>query len=131
MERMKTHSNDDQPKELSDAQFEAALHAALRDEGCLFPTNAEEIASLEESMDLNGVPTPDTEKFRQMLRQKTEKIVELPSTAKVSCDEVDQNLENLAMAARNGGEITDEIRKRMDADRARAKEQVRNNNGTD
>jgi hypothetical protein len=129
MDRMKTHSNDDQPKELSDVQFEAALHAALRDEGCFFPTNAEEVASLEESMDMDGVPTPDMEKFRQMLRQKTEKIVELPSTAKLTCSEVNQNLENLAMAARNGGEITDEVRKRMEADRSRAKEQVRSHNG--
>src|SRR5438067_532430 len=114
MERMKTHSNDEQPKELSDAEFEAALHAVLRDEGCLFPSSAEEVASLEESMDLGGVPTPDTEKFHRMLRQKPQNIVELPSTAKLSCNEVNQNLENLAMAARNGGEITEEVRKRMD-----------------
>jgi hypothetical protein len=34
------------------------------------------------------------------------------------------------MAARNGGEITEEIRKRMDADRAMAKEQIQKYHGT-
>ena len=66
---MKTHLNGHQPKELSDAEFEAALHAVLRDEGYLFPRNAEDVASLRTQMDMNGVPTPDTEKFRQLLRQ--------------------------------------------------------------
>jgi hypothetical protein len=34
------------------------------------------------------------------------------------------------MAARNGGEITAEIRRRMDADRARATEQIKKSDGT-
>jgi hypothetical protein len=128
MERMKTH-NHEQPKGISDAEFEAILHAALRDEGCLFPCNAEEIALLKASMDMSGIPTPDTQKFQQLLHQIVEKVVKLPSTTKVSSCEVDENIEKLAMAARNGGEITEEIRKRMDTDRARAREQTHKNNG--
>jgi hypothetical protein len=120
----------EQPKELSDAEFEAALHAALRDEGYLFPRNAEEVASLKASMDMNGVPTPDTEKFRQLLRQMAQKVAELPNTARLRSREVEEDLEKLAMAARNGGEITEEIRKRMDADRAMAKEQIQKYHGT-
>jgi len=129
MERMKTH-NHEQPKGISDAEFEAILHAALRDEGCLFPCNAEEVALLKASMDMSGIPTPDTEKFHQLLHQIVEKVVKLPGTSKVSSSEVDENIEKLAMAARNGGEITEEIRTRMDADRARAKEQTLKNNGS-
>jgi len=146
---MKTH-NREQPKELSDAEFEAALHAALRDEGSLFPRNAEDVASLKASMDMNDVPTPDTQKFRQLLRQvakndgvptndpqnirqlfrrTAEKIVNIFDTDWSGSSEVDANLEKLAMAARNGGEITDEIRKRMEVDRAQAKEQIKKNNG--
>jgi hypothetical protein len=125
---MKTH-NREQPKELSDAEFEAALHAALRDEGYLFPRNAEDVASLKASINMNGVPTPDTQKFRQLLRQMAEKVVELPGPAKLSSYEVEEDLERLAVAARNGGAITEEIRKRMDADRAQAKEQIKKNNG--
>ncbi len=127
---MKTHSNSEQPKELSDAEFEAAVYAALRDDGYLFPRITEDVASLKASIDMNGVPTPDTEKFRQLLRQSEENIVEFPTTtrigSKISSLQVEQDLEKLAMAARNGGEITEEIRKRMDADRARAKEQINN-----
>ncbi len=130
MERMKTHSNSEQPRVLSDAEFEAALHAALRDEGYLFPRSATDVASLKASMNMNGVPTPDTEKFRKLLRQTTQKVVELPTTARLSSREVEADLEKLAMAARNGGEITPEIRERMDADRAGAREQVKKSNGT-
>ncbi|MFO1500208.1 MAG: hypothetical protein U1G07_17765 [Verrucomicrobiota bacterium] len=126
---MKTHLNGHQPKELSDAEFEAALHAVLRDEGYLFPRNAEDVASLKAQMDMNGVPTPDTEKFRQLLRQTAAKVVKLPAIVKVSSQEVEANIEKLATAARNGGEITPEIRRRMNADRAGATEQVKKNNG--
>jgi hypothetical protein len=129
MEHMHTHSNDEQRKELSDAEFEAALYAVLRDEGYLFPQNEEDIAALKASIDMNGVPTPDTEKFRQLLRQAAEKVVELPTTARLSSPEVEADLEKLAMAARNGGEITPEIRKRMDADRTRATEQIKKEDG--
>jgi len=73
-------------------------------------------------MDTTGVPTPDTQKFRQLLHQTEEKVVELPNSAKVSSREVE---ENLAMAARNGGEISEEIRKRMNTHRAEAKKQNR------
>jgi hypothetical protein len=130
MERMKTHSKDEQRKEPSDAEFEAALYAVLRDEGYLFPRSAEDVASLKASLDMNGVPTPDTEKFRQLLRQTAEKVVGFPTTAKFSSREVEAGLEKLAMAARNGGEITPEIRRRLDADRARATEQIKKSDGT-
>ena len=128
MEHIKT-PNGEQPKELSDGEFEAALHATLRDEGYLFPRSAEDVASLKASIDMNGVPTPDTETFRQLLRQNGEKVVKLPRTTQFTSPEVELDLEKLAMAARNGGEITEEIRKRMDADRVRSKEQIQKNNG--
>jgi hypothetical protein len=149
MELMKTH-NREQPKELSDAEFEGALHAALRDAGNLFPRNAEDVALLKASMDMNDVPTPDTQKFRQLLRQMAknddaltqdtknihqlfrrtaEKVTKIFGTDWLGSCEVEENLEKLAMAARNGGEMTDEIRKRMDTDRLKAKEQIQKKNG--
>lgn len=152
MQYMKTH-NHRQPKGLSDAEFEAALHAALRDEGKLFPSNAEDIASLEASMDMNNVPTPDAQEFHRFLREcvKNEghsiKNVQksshpLKSTREVikgllnkgknlfSLPEVDADLANLAGVARNGGEITEGVRKRMEADRSQAEEKTKNQNGT-
>ena len=65
-------------KELSDAEVEAALHAALRDEGYLFPESAEEVAWLKASLDTAGVPTPDSNKFKQLLRQAVSRIQSLP-----------------------------------------------------
>ena len=126
---MNTHSNNTQPKELSDAEFEAALHAVLRDEGHFFPHSAEDVAALKANMDLNEVPTPDTEKFRQILRNTVTNILQLPTSVRLSCRQVDDNLEKLAMAARNGGEITKEIRERMDADRAKSATQIRKDHG--
>jgi hypothetical protein len=125
---MKTH-NREQQKALSDAEFEAALYAALRDGGYLFPRSAEDIASLKASMDMNGVPTPDRQKFRQLLHQMPENVIELPDTAKLNSPEVEKGLEALAMVARNGGKITEEIRKRMNADRTQAQAQNHQNNG--
>jgi hypothetical protein len=128
---MKTHSNRKQRKELSDAEFEGALHDALRDEGYLFPRNAEDVASLRAKIDLDGIPTPDSQEFGRLLHKSPAEFVPLPAATKVGSQNVDNDLEKLAIAARNGGEITEEIRKRMDADRARAKEQVqKNKNGT-
>lgn len=118
----------EQPKQPSDAEFDAALHAALRDTNRLFPSSAEEVAVLKAHLDMNGVPTPDTQRFRELLRNKAQKIVGLPGTARCTSTDVEQDLERLAIAARNGGEITKEIRQRMDADRAQAAEQVRNEN---
>jgi len=126
---MKTQPNSERPKEVSDAEFEAALHSALRAAGHFFPESEKDIASLEATMKMDGVPTPDIERFRQLLRESTEKIVRLPNTAKVTSCEIQ---ENLAMAARNGGKISEEVRKRMDADRAKAREQRQDNgNGAD
>jgi hypothetical protein len=126
---MNTQPNSEKPKNLTDAEFEAALHSALRSAGQLFPEGEEDIAFLEATLDMNGVPTPDTEKFRQLLRDATEKIVKLPNTAKVTSSSIQ---ENLAMAARNGGEISEEVRRRMDADRAKAQEERQDNsNGAD
>ncbi len=125
---MKTH-NHEQSTELTDAEFDAALQATLRDKGCFFPKNSAEVASIRENLDLSGVPTPDAQKFQSFLQQMTDCVVELPATAKLSCATVDEGLETLAMVARNGGAITEEVRQRMDADRSHAQEQIRKDHG--
>ena len=123
MDSMNTH-NHGQPKALSNAEFEMALYATLRDEGHFFPCTPEEVASIKASIDVNGVPTPDAQKFREILYEATDNVLEFPEASKMSSQEVEKNLELLASAARNGGEITDEIRGCMDADRVNAKSQI-------
>jgi hypothetical protein len=119
----------DQPKELSDAEFVAALHAALRDEVKLFPCSVEEVEALTAQMNMDGVPTPDTEKFRQLLRDTAQKVVELPRAHPITSQDVEADMENLAMAARNGKAISPEIRRRMNEDRSKAAEQTKPRNG--
>lgn len=131
MENMHTHSNREKLNEPSDTDFEAALNAALRDGGYFFPTTEEEVASLKASMDMEGVPTPDIERFRQAFREAAEKIVQLPSSGQLRSHDVDADLDNLAMVARNGSQISEEVRKRMNADRTCSKDQTRKKHGTD
>jgi hypothetical protein len=120
---MKNKPNRNNRKELSDAEVEAALYAALRDEGYLFPESAEEIASLEARLDTSGVPTPDAYKFTQLLQRQnadeTNKVVRFPHSARAVSANIE---ENLAVAARNGGTISAAIRKQMDMDRQSAQE---------
>lgn len=115
---MKTPPKRDKPRELTAEEVEAALHAALRDEGQLFPESDEDVAALEDSLDLSGVPTPDRNEFSQLLHEHVSgKVIPLPDTAQAVSSAVE---ENLAMAARNGGKIPKEVRNKMDADRTAA-----------
>lgn len=98
------------------SELEAEVHAALRAKGHLFPETEEDVARLEASADLNGIPTPDANKFRTLLRnQTTTNVIPLSDSPLVTCHEIKNDL---AMAARNGGPIPQEIRDQMDADRA-------------
>jgi hypothetical protein len=112
---MKNKTNREKPERLTTEDVEAALHAALRDEGRLFPNTDEEIAALEESLDLTAVPTPDVNSFLAKLRKQRESKV----APKPTRDAVEAASQNLAMAARNGKIIPDEVRQRMDAMRKR------------
>ncbi|HEY5297273.1 MAG TPA: hypothetical protein VIK59_05065 [Verrucomicrobiae bacterium] len=107
-------------RELTTAEVEAALHAALRDEGHLFPQTDEDMANLEISLDLSGVPTPDTNKFRKLLHEhEAENIIQFQANH-VSSPVME---ENFAMAARNGNKIRDKIRRKMDTARAEHEKQ--------
>ena len=105
----------EKPERLTTEEVEAALHTALRDEGRLFPTADEEIAAQEGSLDLTAVPTPDVNGFLAKLRKLREsKVGPMPTQ-----EAVQAATENLAMAARNGKGIPDEVRQRMDEMRRR------------
>lgn len=112
---MNTHQRGDAPRALTAAEVEAALHVALRDEGILLPKTIEDVAELEATMDLDGVPTPDPRAFVAKLRAAAGdgKVVSFPSS-KAACAKE----ENLAMAARNGGSLSEETRRKMDLLRA-------------
>lgn len=112
---MNTHQSGDASRALTAAEVEAALHVALRDEGILLPKTIEDIAELEATLDLSGVPTPDPRAFAAKLRAATidTKVVAFPSPAVNPAKE-----ENLALAARNGGTLSEETRRKMDQRRS-------------
>jgi hypothetical protein len=115
---MNEHTHNKQNRPVSAEEVDAALNATLRDQGLLFPRTVEDMINIEAEVDLADVPTPDSNAFRQFLRQRhDDKVISMTSPASALGDEM---AENLAMAARNGGEIPDEIRRKMDADRQAA-----------
>jgi hypothetical protein len=113
---MNTHQSGDASRDLTAAEVEAALHVALRDEGILLPKTIEDIAELEATLDLSGVPTPDPRAFSVKLRAATgdPKVVAFttPKTGPAKN-------ENLALAARNGSTLSEETRRKMDQLRAK------------
>jgi hypothetical protein len=108
---MNTDQSGDASCALTAAEVEAALHAALRDEGILLPKTIDDVAELEATLDLSGVPTPDPQAFAAKLRATIAdtKVVGFPSPKTAPAKE-----ENLALAARNGGTLSEESRRKMD-----------------
>lgn len=95
-----------------------ALHVMMQQDGLAFPTTPDDVDRIEIETDDSRLPTPDVNAFRQFLHgapaaQPTDASKILPFANAVLADD-------LALAARNGGEIDPEIRKRMDEHRAEA-----------
>jgi len=109
-----------QPKKtISTADAERALNDALRLSSSVFPQTDEDIEALEAETDQTTAATPDVIKFRKLLASGlTAKST--PKTNIVSFESPEIS-ENWAMAARNGENITPEVRAKMDASRAVAK----------
>jgi hypothetical protein len=105
---------DSAPKrQLTLAEVEAMLHAELRDAGLLFPTTEEDIAKLQASLDAQGIPIPDSTKFRALLEERERHRLALKSSANTGSSSWPD--ENLALAARHGAKISPASRKKMDA----------------
>lgn len=113
-----------QPKKSAPlADTKRALHEMMRKNGLAFPESPEDVDRLEAAVDDSRVPTPDVNAFMKFLRgessagsSQTSKVIPF-ETAAVSND--------LAMAARNGGTISPEIRQRMNEHRAAAAEKTK------
>lgn len=119
---MSEHTPKKPNRPLSGEEVETALDATLRDQALLFPRTTDDVANIEAEVDLENVPTPDSNKFRNFLRNRATKIVRLEKRTPGLESEI---AENLAMAARNGGDIPEDVRKQMDADRKKAEKSKR------
>ncbi len=94
--------------------FEDSFKKSLKSLGYLFPTTEDEVVSFEENNIIEDVPenylsaSELLSKFKQTSINKKIHLV------------VNKSTENLAMAARKGGNISDEILKKMKLDRDKA-----------
>lgn len=116
---MKNHGENPAKKGITGEELESLLHQVLREDGKVFPVSEEDIRNLEAEIDPNEVQSIDPARLLARARnQKTEESSKVVSLFGKTSPEVESDL--LAMAARNGGQITDEVRKQMEKDRANA-----------
>ena len=116
---MKTHGENQAKPGVTSEALESLLHQVLREDGKVFPVSEEDIRNLESEIDPNEVETIDPARLlARVRREKPEESGKVVPLFGKTSSEVEDELQ--AMAARNGGQITDEIRKQMEQDRANA-----------
>lgn len=105
-------------------ELEALLHQVLREDGKVFPTSEKDIRDLEAEVDPDEVKPVDPARLLARVRgeeatEDSEKVVPLYGDVPSQVQD-----DMLAMAARNGGQITDEVRRQMEEDRANAEKKI-------
>jgi inorganic pyrophosphatase/exopolyphosphatase len=116
---MKNHGENPAKNGITSEELESLLHQVLREDGKVFPVSEEDIRNLEVEIDPNEVQNIDPARLLARVRnQKSEERSKVVSLFGKTSPEVENDL--IAMAARNGGQITDEVRKQMEKDRANA-----------
>src|SRR6266478_3955424 len=101
-----------------DEDLETLLHQVLREDGKIFPASEKDISNLEAEVDPNEVKPIDP--ARLLARVRGEKMGEDAEKVTPLFGDVPKQVQEdmLAMAARNGGQITEEVRRQMEEDRA-------------
>lgn len=116
---MKNHGENQAKTGITGEALESLLHQVLREDGEVFPVSEEDISNLEAELDPNQFEAIDPERLLARVRgEQTEKPKKLVPLFGKPCAELEGELH--AMAARNGGQISDEVRKQMEQDRANA-----------
>jgi hypothetical protein len=99
-----------------DNELENVVHKAMKSLGWLIPLTPEEVAQAEEELRTNPVDLPEMLQDPPSLEHETR-----DSQTESSCEpEVIETAACLAHVAREGGTISEEVRERMNQDRARA-----------
>lgn len=94
--------------------FEASFEKSLKSLGYLFPTMEEEVASFEKNNKIEQIPVTYFSATELLSKSK------LPGIYKNLPIEENKSIENLARAARKGGDISEDILKKMKSDRDKA-----------
>ena len=99
--------------------LESLLHQVLREDAKVFPVSEEDIRNLEAEIDPTEFKRIDPSRLLARIRrekpQESGKVIPLHGN---TSPEIDEDL--LAMAARNGSQITEAVRLQMEQDRAKA-----------
>lgn len=114
---------------IREEDLETLVHQVLRKDGKVFPVTEDDIRNLEAEVDPNEVEPIDTSRLLARVRgetteQESEQVVHLFSQVP---SEVREDM--LAMAARNGGQITEEMRRQMEEDRINAEKRLEDQKG--
>jgi hypothetical protein len=112
-----------------DEDLETLVHQVLREDGKVFPVTEEDISNLEAEVDPNEVKPIDPARLLARVRGETSKEEHdqvVPLFGQVP-NQVQEDM--LAMAARNGGQITEDMRRQMEEDRANAEKQAEDQKG--
>jgi hypothetical protein len=107
----------DIPKDISPHQLEALLREAAAREGACVPESPSELSALEEKLVGQTIDLPE---FSDLLAKIRRKIPQPMNVIHVTLESDSEVAADLAMAARNGGDIPDAVRDQMDSDRAEA-----------
>jgi hypothetical protein len=114
---------------IREEDLEALVHQVLRKDGKVFPVTEEDIRNLEAEVDPNEVKPIDPARLLARVRgeateEESDQVV--PLFGQVP-NQVREDM--LAMAARNGGQITEEMRRQMEEDRANAEKRLEDQKG--
>jgi hypothetical protein len=91
--------------------FEDSFKKSLKSLGYLFPTSEDEVDAFEENNKIEEVPENYCSASELLLKSKQTSINKKAQLG------INKSSENLAMAARKGGDISEDILKKMKSDR--------------
>lgn len=120
---MKNGNKNQKKADIPREDLESLLHQVLREDGAVFPTSEEDIRNLEADLSGEEIEVIDPSRLLARVRGEETKAKEkiVPLFGDVS-KEVNEDLQ--AMAARNGGQLTEDIRRQMEEDRANAEKRL-------
>lgn len=95
-----------------------SVYDLYKSHGLLFPTNSDEVLAFEQSNDINIENPKDWENPINIIKRGKVNNIKI-NNLKIH----DESITNLAMAARDGKAISDEVRKRMNDDRDKSKKE--------
>jgi hypothetical protein len=120
---MKNHGENQAKTDIRDEALESLLHQVLREDGKIFPVSEQDIRNLEAELDLDEIEAIEPARLLARVRGEKAEASEtvVPLFGGVS-NQVNEDM--LAMAARNGGQITEEVRRQMEEDRINAEKRL-------